>query len=602
MRTHLGYTGLCVLAALVSLFPLTGAGVDYTWLVNNGNLHDAANWNPSDAPPGAGDSGFIGGSAPILANFHQNLPEVPDGIFIQTNGILRIGTGSMTTEHNLVLDGGTILSYQNRSSSSTISVKQDSQIRSTGGGLTLSGLIQDYPGYTGSITISNSAGSISLSHLNNTYSGGTHIRRGTLSVVRDDGAGTGDVIVYPEGTLVHQGVTFSSGRVVLLGGSVVAGANYSLNAPILVKSNSVISTTAGSASLSGPISDFDGANAGRLIKTGSGNYTIHRAGNSFSGGMDILAGAISATAVGALGQGDIVVTNDAQLRLWSDGAKSNTSVTVWGGASIAFTSSYSTNVTVKDGASIYGQTANRSTYDDIRIEGAVKLYRDVQGVMYWRGTFRDGDVPGKLILSGTGTTLTQFEGVNTFSGGLEITDGGPTAAAFTLGSGGQLPDVGTVLIHTNGVLDCNGNTDTIGGLAGIGTVLLGGSTLTVSEGVAPGTNTVLGGALTVAEPGALALGGSAVSVFDLDAPGGLNDAVVLSDAGCSLTLGGTLQVRDLGGLDTGSYTLFDLNGGSISGDFSAIGIPQGFKASLSVDSGDVVLSVVKMKGTLFMIR
>ena len=599
--------------AIASVSALAAAtnvwAVDYTWNNDNQSWSVEGNWLPSSGgPPGASDTGIIGGGASSIRAFHNaNLSGPPDEIIVRTNGVLRIGTASMTTEHNIVMDGGWLSAYQNRSSSSTISMKSDSIFQSAGGNLGLSGTIQDYGGDAGMVIVSNTSGSFSFSHANNTYSGGTQVRRGKLNISGNDSTGTGDVELWPLGELGHQGVTLSSGRILLLGGQISAVANYSLNAETLVKTNSSIKSTASGASLSGLIRDFDASNTGRIRKLGSGNYSINRAGSPFTGGFDVEEGTLTAAAFAALGQGSVIVTNGAGLRcLGTTGAASNSSVTVLSGGSVTLYSSSSTNITVKDGGSIYGYTANRSTSDDIRIEGDVKLYRDTSGYMVWSGVFSDGDVPGRLVLSGTGTAPTRFRGVNTFSGGLEITDGGPGAAAFEIDdTPARLPDTGEIMIHTNGILEYNVSiADTVGSLTGVGIVRLGGSTITAAEGVAPGTNDTMAGALTVDENGSLVLGSSSTNTFGLDALASPGDMVVMPNASGNLTLDGTLEVSDLGGLEPGDYTLFDLNGGTIGGAFTATNMPPKLLGSIDTSSGDVVLTVTlaPLAGTVITIR
>ena len=59
-----------------------------------------------------------------------------------------------------------------------------------------------------------------------------------------------------------------------------------------------------------------------------------------------------------------------------------------------------------------------------------------------------------------------------------------------------------------------------------------------------------------------------------------------------LTLGGALEVANLGGLEPGTYKLFDLSGAvAPTGAFSATNMPSGFDGSVAIVGVDVELTV-----------
>ena len=91
-----------------------------------------------------------------------------------------------------------------------------------------------------------------------------------------------------------------------------------------------------------------------------------------------------------------------------------------------------------------------------------------------------------------------------------------------------------------------------------------------------------------------------ISEFELDTLVGPNDLVTMTTSTTALTLGGDLSIINLGGLQFGDYTLFDLSGGPISGTFSSLSFsslpepqdPNQFAvARIETSSGDVVLSI-----------
>jgi autotransporter-associated beta strand protein len=215
---------------------------------------------------------------------------------------------------------------------------------------------------------------------------------------------------------------------------------------------------------------------------------------------------------------------------------------------------------------------------------------------------------GRVLKSGAGTMYIETE--NTYAGGTVIREGlvylYTHSGADSFPGGGRLPDTGTVTVYPGAELDIRNYSDTIGGLAGAGTADLhtGVSTnvLTVAEGVSPGTNSGHRATLTVAGAGDFVLGASGTSTFELGPAAAVNDQVVLSGAGADLTLAGDLQILNAGGLEFTTYTLFDLNGGTISGNFGDVLMPTGFRGAVSTDTGDVILTVLPPPGTIIMIR
>ena len=132
----------------------------------------------------------------------------------------------------------------------------------------------------------------------------------------------------------------------------------------------------------------------------------------------------------------------------------------------------------------------------------------------------------------------------------------------------------------------------------------GGKTITCDDGVSPGTNDTVAGELTFTESGTLAMTAAATSTFHLASIASSNDMAALSDASGNLTLAGGLTIVNLGTLEAGDYTLFDLNGGTISGAFSATNMPEKWLGAISTGTGDVVLTVTPApaKGTVITIR
>jgi hypothetical protein len=195
-------------------------------------------------------------------------------------------------------------------------------------------------------------------------------------------------------------------------------------------------------------------------------------------------------------------------------------------------------------------------------------------------------------------------GTHSYSGGTDIVAGTWKPGAQTE----TLPNSGTVTVYGGATLDTQGRDDTIGGLAGTGNVQLQYQfsrycALTVTEGIMPGMSV---GTLTIdgtSPNNSLTLGAGANSVFELGPLAGPNDKVAFSGL-TTLTLGGELTVADAGGLETGTYTLFDGVGGSISGSFTATNMPNRVLGVVRIAGGDVLLDVTVLppRGTVITVQ
>ncbi len=193
---------------------------------------------------------------------------------------------------------------------------------------------------------------------------------------------------------------------------------------------------------------------------------------------------------------------------------------------------------------------------------------------------------------------------NTYTGGTFVLGG-----TMWLSGDDRLPTNGLVTVCSPAILDMHGYTTHVAGVTGDGKVDLDATTnagaFIVTGTLAPG----LGGAgsltcTAVSASSDFILGPASTSVFELDGVTGVSDKVVFNSNKGNLTLDGTLKVENLGGLEFGSYTLFDLAGGVLSGGFTGIDMPAGFLGTLDTSSGDVVLNVKKgtAGGALLQVR
>lgn len=211
------------------------------------------------------------------------------------------------------------------------------------------------------------------------------------------------------------------------------------------------------------------------------------------------------------------------------------------------------------------------------------------------------DGAGSVAIEGTTNTVVTVYTTNSYTGGTTIRSG-----VLLIATDNRLPVAGDLVVESGARFRMNnGFSQTLGGLAGEGIVQLSYNhspvgTMTVNGTLAPGQQRA--GTLTVGW-GDLVLGGSSTSLFELDSLSGTSDQVVIQDSASDLTLGGTLQIENLGGLEGGSYTLFDLSGSTISGSYSTISMPDGYTCVVNTSSGDVVLEVTAPPtGTLIILQ
>jgi fibronectin-binding autotransporter adhesin len=151
-----------------------------------------------------------------------------------------------------------------------------------------SGIIQG----TGSL-IKIGAGTQTLSG-SNSYTGGTNILGGVLSVSSDINLGSGNIGIGNNAELLTTGATFSSGKAIALGdgGGTLASAT------------GATATYGGVISGTGSLSIGDGVNQGTVVLN---------AANTYSGGTLLNAGTLVVNNAQALGLGDVVV-NGGVLR------------------------------------------------------------------------------------------------------------------------------------------------------------------------------------------------------------------------------------------------------------------------------------------------
>ncbi len=373
----------------------------------------------------------------------------------------------------------------------------------------------------------------------NTYSGGTTLSNGTLSVGNDNNLGTG-TLTLNGGTLQTSAGITSSKNVVLTG------------------NNGTFDTNGFNSTLSGVISGSGGLN-----KNGSGILTLSGS-DTYTGFTNINAGTLFMGAANVLSNSTTVSLASGTVLDLGSNNQSIGSLTGSGGVSLG-------------SASLTAGTNNQTT-----------AYSGVIG-----GT-------GSLTKTGTGTFT--LSGTNTFSGGTTFTAGivsvgndnnlGTGNLTFNGGtlqtSAGITSSKNAAFTSNNGTFNTNGFNSTLNGvLSGAGALTkTGNGTLTLTgTNTYGGGTTVNGGTLNVDNDNNLGTGLLALNGTTLQTAAGINSAsrsIVLAGSdnldtqSFNSTFGGIVSgTGSLTKTGSGSLTLTGGNtysgGTSINGGLLSVG-------------------------------
>ncbi|WAI81703.1 MULTISPECIES: autotransporter domain-containing protein [Achromobacter] len=369
----------------------------------------------------------------------------------------------------------------------------------------------------------------------NSYTGGTEIRGGTLSIASDANLGA------------------SSGGLTLNGGALATTASFDSARAVTLTQTADITVAAGTTlGLQGAI-----GGTGNLQKLGAGTLTL--TGANTYGNTKVLAGMLvgnTASIRGDLTNNGSVVFNQATDATYAGYVSGTGTMAKQGSGVLTLTGVNAQDWRVDAGT--LAVSADRYTSNTTIASGAEARFNQTSSTSF------SGVLSGAGQVTKTGAGMLQlvadssaFTGqTQVQSGTLWVSDKLGGSASVT---GGRL--------HTDGVLGGDVTVSGAGILSGLGRVD-GNATLTggVLEGVQGQTLTV-GGDLSL----------SGTSLINVELGHAPNNA--LFDVGGNLTLAGTLNVTDQGGFGSGIYRLFDYGGSLVDNGLTVGATPSGVDAS-----------------------
>lgn len=482
--------------------------------------------------------------------------------------------------------------------------------------------------------IKEGAGTLTLSGAN-TYTGGTTLSEGTLVLTNADSLGSG-LLTFANGTTLSRTInSLALNNNLAINGDVtfsrIGGGNNALdlNGAVSLAPGTHTLTVAnqGNPSFFGVIS----GDGGLTISGGTVTFA-GTAANTYTGLTTVLSGGtlfLVKNANQAAVPGDLVIDSGGTVNLAQNNPFGPTSTVTVNGLLNARQTSFSIPVLLGAGTIefigfIGFEDPGTLTVGSGEFSGVIQNF----GFAPLNLTKTSDDT---LILSGNNS----YTGGTTISAGtLQIGNGGTTGSitgnitnnaalifnrSNVLTYSDAISGSGTLEKQGSGVLTLTGsNTYSGSTLVSAGTLLihgsLGNSAVTVSNGATLGGTGSVGGLVTVNNGGFLAPGNSpgtftaealtlnsgSTTVFELGSPSGTPgvDSDLIDVNGLLTLAGGGIEIVNFGGMNTGTYTLF--NYGSLSGSALPItSAPGGYNFDFLFDTPNQILLDVNFNGLQF---
>lgn len=489
--------------AVVMMLPVFAYPADYTWNGSTTAWDTATNWSPNGDPNSSTDNVEFSdsGSSRSVAELTRSVGLITfssatdftiayNGTTLNMyGGITRTGAGihKITGQFKLMQDQ----TWTNNNSSGYLMVSYQYN-NPNGKMLTIDGIGTTYLDFgndvVGAGIIKNGAGTLYAYNTEWDHHGPTTINQGTIAIQSNyDPMRYSDVTVNTDGTLDLNGF---NDKVWSLSGS----------GSVILGNNTLTINDGNSKTFSGVISG-----TGNVVKDGTGTATFTRA-IEYTGTTTISNGTLAGTTTALWDD----ITNNAALNYNQSGdgeyahVIDGTGEVIKSGAGVVTFSgvnTYTGKTTINGGWLSITQDANLGTAPGSATPGHLTLTGG--GVLWTKETFALS--PNRGISIGTdsygminvytGTTLTyggviagsgslykvgagilKLGGVNTYSGETVINEG-----TVQSNVSGGLSDNSAFTVGDGTCLDLNSCSDTIKSLAGSGSVLLGGATLTAGD-------------------------------------------------------------------------------------------------------------------------
>lgn len=495
-----------ILALVVWTGLKTGMAATLTWTgsAGDGLVSNANNWSPVQAP--------VGGDTLIYAGTASLAPQLTAGLSINSltfssgassftlggAGTYTISSGITNSSSNLqTINNAIILSAAQTWSATSGALALGGNVANGGFLLTISGgnatTLGGVLSGTGGLTKSGT-GTLTLNGTN-TYSGNTTLSAGTTAIGNNAAFGT-SALTFGGGIIATSGGarTLTNNISVTANTTFTAANDLTLNGTIsLTASRTFTVSGAGIITFGGVVSQASGSR--RLTKSGTGTLVLNGA-NTFGGGLTVSAGTIilgsnTAAGSGTLSMGTATFQASGGTRTLTN-AVSITGNTTFSGAndfifSGAATMTSSRTLTINNSSvtfnGVFGQSSST----------ARTLTKNGAGTLTLGGTSANTYTGSTIVNDGT-LVLNKTAGVNAFGGTvLTVGDGSGNAssAVVQLNAANQMPDATAITVKTDGLLNLQGFTDTIG-------------TLTMNGGLVSGTSgnrLDLGGNVTITASG-----------------------------------------------------------------------------------------------------
>lgn len=492
------------------------------------------------------------------------------------------GAGVLVIQNANAYTGGTVINAGRLGLNSGQGLGTGSVLVMQGAQLSIGGvtLANEISGAGQVLKTSNNVGSLTGI---NSHTGGTDIQGGTLLVNSTAALGNGAVtmaagtfldidyngasnvtlnnVVSGAGTLIKDG----TGTVIVTGANSYTGGT-AINAGRLGINTGSALGTGGVTVNSGAelaIGDVTLANAvtgtGRVIKTSAGNTALTGA-NTFSGGLELLGGNLTAASVGSLGTGAIALAGGSSLSVGNAASQTLGNALSGAGALVKIgtgimeinsANTYSGGTTITAGRLTLGSGSGLGAGGVTIANGAELALGNITLANVVSGA-------GRVIKTGSGSAV--LSGNNSHSGGTDIQGGDLAVSSVTaLGTGAVNTASGAALRVGNATAQT------------LGLALTGaGSLIKSNTGDLTVTNNALTGGLTISAGRVLATGGAT----------GTGSGAVAISAGAELAYTAVSDATFANGL-SGAGTFRKLGAGRLL--FSN----PGSIGSLLVDAGSV---------------